>query len=288
MKIVLLGAGALLASHWASAQVIASTDSSLLASTVAAAHQRYLATGLEARLVNGVAYANKPPSYVTGRPFFQSSDPQLGTIDYEGQQYVGVPLLYEQVLDQVLLYGPSQAMPIQLVRQHVQAFELAGHRFVRLPADSSGVLVEGFYDLVVEGPARLLVKRAKKLEAATGGYTLKGEYEEVTRFYVQRQAHFYEVTTPKQLLALLEEYNGLQGQREFFAPRYDAPAPSSLPDQRNLLHWQPAIYLAPGAAQELTFYTSDQVGRYRVVVQGLAADGLAGSANVVFDVKPTL
>lgn len=88
--------------------------------------------------------------------------------------------------------------------------------------------------------------------------------------------------------ALLEEYNGLQGQREFFAPRYDGPAPTSLPDQRNLLHWQPAIALAPGTTQELTFYTSDQVGRYRVVVQGLAADGQAGSASAVFDVRPAL
>jgi hypothetical protein len=205
MKTLVLGAGALLASHWVSAQVVASSDSSLLASAVASARQRYLTTGLESRLVNGVAYATKPPSYVTGRPFFQTSDPQPGTLDYEGQHYVGVPLLYEQVLDQVLLYGPAQATPIQLVRQQVQAFELAGHHFVRLPADSTGVLAEGFYDLVVDGPARLLVKRAKKLEAATGGYTLKGEYEDVTRFFVQRHAHFYEVTTPKQAIALLAD-----------------------------------------------------------------------------------
>jgi hypothetical protein len=88
--------------------------------------------------------------------------------------------------------------------------------------------------------------------------------------------------------ALLATYDGLQGQREFFAPRYDAPAPSPLPDRRNLLHWQPAIALAPGASQELTFYTSDQAGRYRVVVQGLAADGLAGSTSTVFEVKPVL
>ena len=86
--------------------------------------------------------------------------------------------------------------------------------------------------------------------------------------------------------ALLEDYQGLQGQREFFAPRYDAPAPHTLPDQRNLLHWQPAIALAPGAPQEVTFYTSDQVGRYRVVVQALATNGQAGSASAVFEVKP--
>jgi hypothetical protein len=88
--------------------------------------------------------------------------------------------------------------------------------------------------------------------------------------------------------ALLEAYDGLQGQREFFAPRYDGPTPSPLPDRRNLLHWQPSISLEPGARQELTFYTSDQAGRYRVVVQGLGANGQAGSATAVFDVKPAL
>jgi hypothetical protein len=88
--------------------------------------------------------------------------------------------------------------------------------------------------------------------------------------------------------ALLEEYGGVQGQREFFAPRYYTTPPSTLPDLRNLLHWQPDLTMAPGTTCELTFYTSDQAGRYRVVVQGLAADGQTGTVNVVFDVKPAL
>ena len=205
MKALVLGAGALLAGHWASAQVVAGNDSSLLATAVAAARQRYLAAGLDARLVNGVAYANKQPSYVAGRPFFHTSDPQLGTLDYEGQHYVGVPLLYEQVLDQVLLYGPAQAAPIQLVRQQVRAFELAGHRFVWLPADAAGVLAEGFYDLVADGQAQLLVKRGKKLEATTSGYQLKGEYEEVTRFFVLRGGRFYEANSLKEVVAALAD-----------------------------------------------------------------------------------
>jgi hypothetical protein len=205
MKRLLLSVGALLGLYRADAQVVAASDSSQLTLAVQAARQRYLAAAPESRLVNGVAYANNRPSYVTGRPYFLSSDPQPGTLDYDGQHFAEVPLLYEQVLDQVLLYGPAQAGPLQLIRQQVQAFELAGHRFVRLPADSAGVLAEGFYDLVVDGPARLLVKRGKKLEAATGGYNLKGEYEEVTRFFLQRRTHFYELRTPKQALALLAD-----------------------------------------------------------------------------------
>lgn len=195
----------LLANHWVSAQSIAGKDSSMLTVTVAAARQRYLAADLESRLVNGVAYANKPPSYVSGRPFFETSDPRPGTLDYDGQHYEGVPLLYEQVLDQVLLYGPAQAAPIQLVRQQVRGFELAGHRFVWRPADAASGLAEGFYDLVADGPAQLLVKRAKKLEAATGGYQLKGEYEEITRFFVARGGHFYEASSLKEALGALAD-----------------------------------------------------------------------------------
>lgn len=205
MKALVLGAGALLVSHWASAQVVAANDSSLLANAVAVARQRYLAAGLEPRLVNGVAYASKPLSYVSGRPFFQSSNPQPGALDYEGRHYEGVPLLYEQVLDQVLLYGPAQAAPVQLVRQQVRSFELAGHRFVWRPANAASGLAEGFYDLVADGPAQLLVKRGKKLEAATGGYQLKGEYEEVTRFFVARGGHFYEANSLKDALAALAD-----------------------------------------------------------------------------------
>jgi hypothetical protein len=205
MKTLLLSLGTLLGGYQGHAQQLASSDTTLLASTVRAARQRYAAAAPTTRLINGVAYANNRPSYVTGRPFFQSSDPQPGTLDYDGQHFAGVHLLYEQVLDQVLLYGAKQAAPVQLIRQKVQAFELAGHQFVRLPADSAGVLAEGFYDLVVAGPAQLLVRRTKKLEATTGGYGLKGEYEEVTRFFVQRHAHFYEINTPKQALAVLAD-----------------------------------------------------------------------------------
>jgi len=77
--------------------------------------------------------------------------------------------------------------------------------------------------------------------------------------------------------ALLQEYEGLQGEREFYAPRYDTPAQkqSRLPDFRNLLYWNPqADTKAP-----LSFYTSDQAGTYRVVVQGLSESGLSGSSS---------
>lgn len=90
--------------------------------------------------------------------------------------------------------------------------------------------------------------------------------------------------------ALAEEYEGVQGQREFYAPRYDTETQqrSRLPDLRNLLYWNPNLRLAPAQPQTLNFFTSDQAGRYLVVVQGLTPTGRLGSASCTFEVKPAL
>jgi len=89
--------------------------------------------------------------------------------------------------------------------------------------------------------------------------------------------------------ALMQQYEGLQVPREFYAPRYDTAADRQrrLPDLRNLLYWNPAI--TPGGTESrLDFYTGDQRGRYLVVVQGLTASGTAISSSATFEVKPAL
>ncbi|MGI4833027.1 MAG: hypothetical protein ACRYFK_06145 [Janthinobacterium lividum] len=90
--------------------------------------------------------------------------------------------------------------------------------------------------------------------------------------------------------ALIEEYEGLQVPREFYAPRYDTDLQrqSRLPDLRNLLYWSPDLRLGPNQPQTVDFFTGDQAGRYLVVVQGLGADGRPGSTSFSIEVKPAL
>jgi hypothetical protein len=89
---------------------------------------------------------------------------------------------------------------------------------------------------------------------------------------------------------LVQQYEGVQRQREFYSPRYDTPEAqqSRLPDLRNLLYWNPEINLAGPAAQTLNFYTGDQTGRYLVVLQGLSAAARPGSTSFVMEVKPPM
>ncbi|QRR02255.1 hypothetical protein [Dyadobacter sandarakinus] len=81
-------------------------------------------------------------------------------------------------------------------------------------------------------------------------------------------------------------YDGIQAEREFYAPRYDsANAGSRIPDFRNLLYWSPGVTTGADGKAHVDFYTSDQDGHYRVVVQGMNPAGVSGSHTFTFDVN---
>jgi hypothetical protein len=87
--------------------------------------------------------------------------------------------------------------------------------------------------------------------------------------------------------ALMQAYEGLQLQREFYAPAYETQdqKQSRLADLRNLLHWAPDLKAVTGKGKQVNFYTSDQIGTYLIVVQGLTENGVMGSKAVTFSVK---
>ncbi len=87
--------------------------------------------------------------------------------------------------------------------------------------------------------------------------------------------------------ALIVDYEGLQLQREFYSPLYDTPDryQSRLPDPRNVLFWSPDVKTDGKGTGIFSFFTSDNPGRYLVVVQGISGDGLAGSTATTFTVK---
>jgi hypothetical protein len=90
--------------------------------------------------------------------------------------------------------------------------------------------------------------------------------------------------------SLLVDYDGLQLQREFYAPSYDTPQQleSRIPDLRNLLYWAPSLTTGTQGKGELSFFSSDQQGQYVVVVQGLTKTGKADSHAFTFEVKRPL
>jgi hypothetical protein len=87
--------------------------------------------------------------------------------------------------------------------------------------------------------------------------------------------------------ATVVDYEGLQMERQFYAPTYatDDQAASHLPDFRNVLFWAPMLPTDGQGRGALSFYSSDLPGKYVVVVEGLSADGKAGSGIGTFEVQ---
>jgi uncharacterized protein YfaS (alpha-2-macroglobulin family) len=59
----------------------------------------------------------------------------------------------------------------------------------------------------------------------------------------------------------------------------------SLEDKRTTLFWEPMMMTDPQGRAAVAFYTGDVASRYRVVLEGITADGYPGTASTTFEVK---
>lgn len=85
----------------------------------------------------------------------------------------------------------------------------------------------------------------------------------------------------------VQSYEGIQPIREFYSPKYDLPSAlnSRVPDFRNLLYWAPEVITDKNGKTQLHFYSSDQTGKYKVILQGMSPEGKTGSGIYSFEVK---
>ncbi|MBT1701595.1 TonB-dependent receptor plug domain-containing protein, partial [Fulvivirgaceae bacterium PWU4] len=72
-------------------------------------------------------------------------------------------------------------------------------------------------------------------------------------------------------------YPGFYKAREFYTPKYDVPSDNhNLPDLRSTLYWKPAIKTDSTGRAHVSFFTSDVLSSYRIVVEGISHEGVPG------------
>ena len=84
---------------------------------------------------------------------------------------------------------------------------------------------------------------------------------------------------------LVADYEGLQVMREFPLVEYPTQKMGKSPDLRHLLHWVPDGKTSINKGMPIRFFTSDVPGIYAIIVQGLDAEGRAGSTVRFFEVR---
>ncbi len=78
---------------------------------------------------------------------------------------------------------------------------------------------------------------------------------------------------------------GFDREQTFKMPNYNDQSLVIEKDFRTTLYWNPTIKLSTQASTEISFFTSDQEGNKRVVLEGVTANGKAIRAEAVFYVE---
>lgn len=82
----------------------------------------------------------------------------------------------------------------------------------------------------------------------------------------------------------IKRIKGFQAHREFFTPRYTSDnINSEIPDYRTTLYWNPNLILGNNKAS-VSFFSCDNLSRYKVIVEGITADGKICLGEASFDV----
>jgi hypothetical protein len=71
---------------------------------------------------------------------------------------------------------------------------------------------------------------------------------------------------------------GFNKAREFYSPKYDRPRGDAdkLPDLRSTIYWNPYLKTDVAGKTSFSFYNGDGPGTYKVIVEGINADGELG------------
>jgi hypothetical protein len=82
-------------------------------------------------------------------------------------------------------------------------------------------------------------------------------------------------------------YEGCQDQYNFYSPDFSTAVlkNSRIPDFRNTLLWKPDLQTRKDGKAEVTFFTSDEISDFTIVVEGITPDGKTGYSSASFSVK---
>jgi hypothetical protein len=186
----------------------AQKDSLILDSATALALREYHTyVNPATELYRGPEYVDYAYQIKDGHPFFEDSL-IAGSILYNGILYQHIPLLFDEVLDLVVIKDPYEVWRIGLNREHVDSFTIEDHRFIRV-GDSLNPTAprNGYYEQLYRGRIRLLKRESKSVQVQASflnqgfeKYTLTS-----TSYYLKKGETYYAVNNERSLLAAIKD-----------------------------------------------------------------------------------
>ncbi len=177
------------------------SDSSFLVDAKKNAVQLYSQSlSAQSHLYNGSAYTEYR-SQNEENPYF--IDEWLdGTVQYDGDFYENVPLLYDISRDKLITDHQYTVNKIELINERIGYFIIKDHRFVQLDDKK---IPQGFYELAYDGPTKVYVRYQKTLQSKRVDYSIENLFEEKTTYYVLKDGRYISVKSKGSVLNVLED-----------------------------------------------------------------------------------
>ena len=159
----------------------------------------------ESDLYNGSEYLEYKGLKLGQHPYFIMDDWTDGTIQYGGEWYQNVGLLYDICRDKVVIEHYYNRSMMELVEAKIGRFSLLDHTFVRLNGDKKNNLNEGFYDLLYDGNTKVYAQRVKLMEKTIEDHRQVYYFAEKTKYYILKDEVYYPVSNKASVLAVFED-----------------------------------------------------------------------------------
>jgi len=160
--------------------------------------------GENIHLFNGSAYVDYDRR-ITGNPYFGSLYFTDGSIVYDDITYTGIQMMYDMLNDDVIIKNYN-GLALLLTKEKVGSFNLAGHYFVKIIADSATTgMKAGFYDVLYDGTTKLLVKRKKEITEKIVMQNLESSFTQHDQYYIMKDTVFYPVREKNSALNVMKD-----------------------------------------------------------------------------------
>lgn len=162
----------------------------------------------QALIYNGPEY-NESKIPATGHPYFMEDFMENGTINFQGEIYRDIPMLYDVVKDRIIIEHFDQSgIGVRLIphKDGIKSFSLYDRQFVHLTVSMiPRNMRPGFYDVLYEGKIRAFAKHRKEAleNVSQGGVTVN--YEPKDQFFLYKDGRYYNVRSKASLLRVLKD-----------------------------------------------------------------------------------
>jgi hypothetical protein len=154
-------------------------------------------------LYNGSQYREPNRSNNDQHPFFDSDDWVFGTVNYDGEFYDNVPLLYDITADKIVTENYYNADQITLVSGKLTAFTMGKHTFTKL--SHTTLPRSGFYQVLYDGASMVVARRQKVIREKIISQTIEIEFDPRYRYFLFKNGAYFQVKSKASVLKVLKD-----------------------------------------------------------------------------------